>query len=265
MDTSCASAASVRYWDGNAKWYKLWAEHNAYHHRIIEVLRSFVLPAWKVLDIGAGNGILSLPLSALGCRVTCLEPSAGMRALLEENAAEKNGASILIDSRRWEDMPLNELYEYDLIIASNSLHLTGIGFSAALEKIFLAKPLHACIISEEQFLDCSPESACHGYSRCFKERYSTESSYAYHCLEDAFEHWSFKHGRQPDPSERLAIMSGLSHENGHLWRKGKAALSMYWWARHAAIAYSNRTTKGVHHVYQDSSLSYSHYDFSSFC
>ena len=62
--------ATVDYWDGNAKWHKLWVEHNAYHNKIIQLLTTFVQPGWKVLDIGAGNGVLSLPLCAIGCRVT---------------------------------------------------------------------------------------------------------------------------------------------------------------------------------------------------
>jgi 2-polyprenyl-3-methyl-5-hydroxy-6-metoxy-1,4-benzoquinol methylase len=41
-------------------------EHNNYHERIVEVLSSMVKPDWRILDIGAGNGMLSLPLCAMG-------------------------------------------------------------------------------------------------------------------------------------------------------------------------------------------------------
>lgn len=231
MAVPVARAASVGYWDVNAKWYKLWVEHNAYHQRIIEILISRALPGWKVLDIGAGSGVLSLPLASIGCGVTALEPSAGMRSLLEKEAAQRNSASLRIDPRRWEDVPLSELGHYDLIIASNSLHLTKMGFMAALEKVFLARSLHAFIISEKQFWDFSFGSAGREYSQCFEERYSTESSCAYHCPDDAIEHWAFKHERYPDYSERLSILSGLSYENGHLWSKGTAMLCMRWWMR----------------------------------
>jgi hypothetical protein len=52
---------TVEYWDGNAKWYKLWIEHNEYHGRILEILMTFVQPGWKVLDIGAGKEDISAP------------------------------------------------------------------------------------------------------------------------------------------------------------------------------------------------------------
>ena len=95
-----ARAATVSYWDGNAQWYKLWVEHNRYHNSIIQVLTSYVKPGWRVLDIGAGNGILSLPLCAMGCDVTAVEPSSGMQRLLQ-NEVIKWGIHILsIDKRR---------------------------------------------------------------------------------------------------------------------------------------------------------------------
>ena len=80
----CHRVATVGFWDGYARWYKLWVEHNSYHAPIIDFLRQTVEPGWRVLDIGAGSGVLSLPLSAMGCEVTAIEPSIQMRRLLFE-------------------------------------------------------------------------------------------------------------------------------------------------------------------------------------
>lgn len=153
MKTVLDKSATVQYWDGNAKWYKLWVEHNNYHNEFIRTLMSFVEPGWRVLDIGAGNGILSLPLISVGSKVTALEPSFAMRELLKQEATARGIESLQIETRRWEDIPLSELMNYDLIVASNSLHLIETGFLTALKKIFLAKPRHAFIISEKQFPD----------------------------------------------------------------------------------------------------------------
>lgn len=260
-----ARAASVQYWNGNAKWYALWAEHNRYHDATIEVLTSLVRPGWKVLDIGAGCGILSLHCAAMGCHVTALEPSPGMRQLLEHRMVARGIDTVVICPSRWEDLSLREAYDHDLIIAANSLHLTGAGFPSALKKVFLAKPRHVFMISEKQFLRISPHRIRTGYARFFELRHTVESSYVYHCLDDVFEHWAFQQGRQPNDAERLAILSGLSHDRRHLWWKGSADLCLYWWMRNNVVQDSNTIPKEVQHVYQNSSLSAACHDFSSVC
>lgn len=58
--TVCKRVRTVQFWDSYAKWYKLWVEHTDYHDRAIQMLMTMLKPGWKVLDIGAGNGILSL-------------------------------------------------------------------------------------------------------------------------------------------------------------------------------------------------------------
>lgn len=146
--TICKRSATVSFWNAYAPWYKHWMEHNSYHDRIIEVLTAMVEPEWKVMDIGAGNGVLSLPLCAIGYDVTVLEPSIGMRGLLYENAMNRGIDLLKVDERRWEDCPCFKFKDYDLIIACKSLHLIKMGFGKALEKIFQANPRHVYVITE---------------------------------------------------------------------------------------------------------------------
>jgi hypothetical protein len=54
--TICPRAATVGFWDGYARWYKLWMEHTRYHDSVIELLMTIVEPGWKVLDIGSRKG-----------------------------------------------------------------------------------------------------------------------------------------------------------------------------------------------------------------
>jgi cyclopropane fatty-acyl-phospholipid synthase-like methyltransferase len=73
---------SVSFWDDQARWQKAWLAHCDYHQEIIALVSRCIAPGWRVLDIGAGSGILTLPLKELQCEVSALEPSRGMQALL---------------------------------------------------------------------------------------------------------------------------------------------------------------------------------------
>ncbi len=226
----CRKAATVGFWDGYAPWYKLWLEHNNYHNRIIEVLTTMVEPGWKVLDIGAGNGILSLPLCAIECGVTALEPSTGMRSLLYEEAFKRGIDWISVDDRRWEDVSCLEMQNYDLIMACNSLHLTKIGFRESVKRIFKAKPRHVFIISE-----LGPEIKVEwrygDYSMAFTKCYEEESFLSYHSMDEVFEHWSFKKGKALYPDEETKLKAMVSHEDDHLRIKYKNNVGMFWWER----------------------------------
>lgn len=226
--------STLQFWDKNAKWYKLWVEHNNYHNEIIKILTSFVKSEWKVLDIGAGNGILALPLCLIGCRVTAVEPSEGMRNLLYEEIKRTGINNVSIEIRKWEDIPLDEIAGHDLIIASNSLHVTEVGFLLSLEKIFWAKPKNIFIVTEKHFADLTSKENYLGYEMMFEKYYEIESSYAYHSLEDAFEHWTFKNGRMPVYNDKIELMLQLKYENGHLWKKGYTTVGIFLWSKSKA-------------------------------
>ena len=56
---------------------------------VLERLRAAIPPPpASVLDVGGGSGAIAIPLAELGYRVTLLDPSAGMRAVAEQRAAE---------------------------------------------------------------------------------------------------------------------------------------------------------------------------------
>ncbi|MFW5638139.1 MAG: class I SAM-dependent methyltransferase [Methanoculleus sp.] len=86
-----------------------------------------------VLDIGAGPGSLAVPLALAGCRVTVVEPSAGMRAAMEEYREAAGAPEIRVIPSRWEDADPGEVGRHDVVVASFSLGLDDIDLS--LKKI----------------------------------------------------------------------------------------------------------------------------------
>jgi len=227
----CKRVATVKFWDGYARWYKLWIEHTQYHQRIIEILLAMTEPEWRVLDIGAGNGILSIPLYIRGCEVTALEPSIGMRHLLYEEAFQKRIDGLNVDERIWEEALCYEFLDYDLIMACNTLHLTQIGFEEALAKIFRARPENVFLISEVGPPDIRVKWQHGDYTMIFTKSYEVDSSYAYHHMNEMVEHWTFKKGRMLQPDEIRTLKERIVLQGGHLWMRDTAQVMMCWWKR----------------------------------
>jgi SAM-dependent methyltransferase len=225
--------ASVEFWDSYARWYNLWMEHTHYHKRIIEVLMTLTKPGWRVLDIGAGNGILSIPLYARGCNVTALEPSAGIRSLLYEEAFKNRIDGLAVDDRIWEEVSYYEFWDYDLIMACNSLHLTQIGFEEAMKKVFRARPRNIFLISEVGLPKLLLKWQYSDYTMAFAKSYETENSYAYHHLNEMLEHWTFMKGRTPQPDEISDLKKRIVVQEGHLWIKNISRIMMCWWGENA--------------------------------
>ena len=141
-----ALPADLTFWDQFAPYYERWATETGYHRPIIRELASMVEPGWKVLDIGAATGVLSIPLASLGCHVTALEPSEGMRGILQKKVKQLHITGIESVPLRWEDYQTEE--RFDLVLASNTLHLYESGFLEATKKAFSLNASYFCLVTE---------------------------------------------------------------------------------------------------------------------
>ncbi|MEN2985427.1 MAG: class I SAM-dependent methyltransferase [Thermodesulfovibrionaceae bacterium] len=220
----------ISYWNEYAKWYKLWLEHNSYHKPIREILLNFVSSGTKVLDIGAGNGVLSFPLIEKGCYVTAVEPAWMMQNYIYENA-EKYGFQIKIDSRRFEDLNVSEIGQYDLALACNSLHLTEGGIESALSKIFCSGIKDVFIVTEKVFSFDEISLLFSDYKLFFNYSYLCESSFAYHSLDEVFEHWQVRYRRELFNWEKQRLLQLISYEKEHFWLKDSAFVNIFYWRR----------------------------------
>jgi SAM-dependent methyltransferase len=82
----------------------------------------------RVLDIGAGPGVLALPLAPLVREVTAVEPGAGMVEVLKRHADRDGIRNITCVQKTWEEIdPVRDLsLPYDIVIASLSLTMHDI-------------------------------------------------------------------------------------------------------------------------------------------
>lgn len=90
-----------------------------------------ITPDSTVLDIGAGPGNLTIPLSSIVRHVTAIEPAPGMIDCLQENIRALGITNIDVITKTWEDVDIySELRPVDIVIASYSL-----GFSDLKEAL----------------------------------------------------------------------------------------------------------------------------------
>jgi hypothetical protein len=216
LETGARSVvASVAYWDEYAPWYRLWLEHTDYHHGLKDLLAGIVRPGWRVLDIGGGSGVLAIPLMRAGCRVTVVEPSEVMRAYLRTEIAKADVEEDGIVASPWEDVPIADAEGFDLVLASNSLHLTRVGVAESLRRILAARPSQV-LVASELGIPSPPGRGEEGpYVLDGAGSFPTENSFRYHSLEEALQHLDLKdrHG-QPHPP-REAFVRSLVFESGH--------------------------------------------------
>ncbi len=222
-------AANLSFWETYARWYEQWLAHNRYHEKILKLVTSLARPAWHVLDIGAGSGVLSLPLRKKGCHVTAVEPSGAMRDLLWKNMDACRVVGIQTDGRPWEEIPTEAYNTSDIILACNSLHCCRVGFLSALEKVFLARPQWVVVVTEFFSPDIRIPVARKGYSMQYARIEKVKSSYAYHDAQEALAHWSVLQGRVPSEKEKKEIRRNLSCEGEHLWAEDEAYVGIFCW------------------------------------
>jgi hypothetical protein len=207
--------------------------HNHYHDPIRGVLDRFIRSKWNVLDVGGGNGVLSLFLRGRGCRPVLLEPAAAMRALFDRQAAASGGSDIPVDPRTWEDLPVETLRSFDLVVACNSFPVTRLGLRPSIMKAAAAGVAHLFVVAEEPAAAGLRDMEIPGYDLALSEDVEVESSYAYHSLDQAFGHAAFKSGRSLAAAEIDDLSTRLIYEYGHFWFRDAALVRMCLWSKAA--------------------------------
>lgn len=121
-------------WESEDKARKYLNQSKEKPERVKKIIKGLpVKPESRILDIGSGPGILTVPLAQIASHVTAVEPATGMVRVMKDYAREEGLSNISIVQKRWEDVdPSVDLDgKYDIVIASYSLGMPDI--KAAIE------------------------------------------------------------------------------------------------------------------------------------
>jgi SAM-dependent methyltransferase len=119
-------------WDKKAPSFAERTANSVYTEQFVDLLAP--LPEWTILDVGCGPGTLALPLATRCQRVTALDFSAGMLAILEQQAKEQHLDNIRSEQLAWQDnWEEAGIGVYDVVLASRSLAVPDL--RQALEKM----------------------------------------------------------------------------------------------------------------------------------
>lgn len=109
-----------KFWDKRAPEFTRRAEASGYIGRFMAIMN--LQPDWSVLDIGCAAGTLAVPLAPVANRITAMDPSDAMLALLEKRCQKQGITNVDIVKGRWEDdWDKLGIGVHDVVVASRSL------------------------------------------------------------------------------------------------------------------------------------------------
>lgn len=215
---------TIQFWNHFAPWYEKWLSRGSYHMPLTRELSHMVEPGWRILDIGAGTGALSIPMAALGCTVVALEPSAGMRDFFSGKLLSFGIENVKILPRRWEDFPIEEGKSFDLIVACNSLHLTSGGVIGGMEKVFASGAAYVALMTEinqSLFVDFKQIDGLHdAYDFMAIKKHAVDSSFHFESMDEVL-----------DLEEALDRSLQTEMVDGKPVQHDSAEVAVVWWER----------------------------------
>lgn len=114
-------SAGGAYWDRHAGAYAAAMRcTEADRDPFLRRLRRLTQPSSTVVDVGAGTGRFTLPLAASVRRITAVDPSAAMLAILRRNAGEMGVTNLTTFLGTWQAAPCGPA---DLVFSSMVLTL----------------------------------------------------------------------------------------------------------------------------------------------
>ncbi|MBI2886200.1 MAG: class I SAM-dependent methyltransferase [Chloroflexi bacterium] len=115
-----AGLPAGNFWDQRAEGFRQATQRRAGEpDRFLERVLEHLAPEHTVLDVGAGVGRYALPLAQRARHLVAVEPSQGMRSLLESDAAAQGVANLTVVPASWEEAQVEPC---DMVLCSHVVY-----------------------------------------------------------------------------------------------------------------------------------------------
>jgi len=104
--------------ENDAAGYYSRVEHNVFDAVAFDYFKEYLRPEYKVLDVGAGTGRLSLKIAALGCEVVASDISGNMLKYLDSAKGDLNITTVICEGEKmpFEDNSFDVVTSFDLMV-----------------------------------------------------------------------------------------------------------------------------------------------------
>jgi len=145
-----SSAESAR-WDRRAGYFDSRVSGKEGSARIEAVMRFLrdehsLTSAMKILDVGCGNGSITIRLAETAKDVYALDPSEKMLAILQKKIKEARLTNVRTEKGRWQDIYLDEKGWYNFFDLSFASMSPGVDDAGTLQKL-IASSKRYCYLS----------------------------------------------------------------------------------------------------------------------
>lgn len=107
-------------WDNIAKKFKNWMKKDDYPEKLLDKIET--RPNYSVLDIGCGEGTITLQLAKHVSEVTCIDMSTEMLEILNQKAETEGIKNLTYLQGDMMDISLESLGKMDVVVASRCLN-----------------------------------------------------------------------------------------------------------------------------------------------
>lgn len=210
-------------------------------------------PDETVLEVGAGNGRLTIPLAKRAAMVTALEPSKNMLDFLKSNAQNANVQNIQCINKSLEGLAFEEcIGSFDVVVASFSLFMLDMEKALAKMHSLASKRVYLFLSASKWLDDVELQKLVHHESTSLWADYvyvynvlydlgitanvdiwHHVSKQGYNSLEEAGSRFSeiYSIPSSKEDALRVYLQRNLVEENGKFWIVRKRKAAMVWWTK----------------------------------